>query len=229
MVSKISFGSTYKVSSSNNNINNYAKFKAFAEKMHETNNIYLECKDKMKSTYPYEYQMDCTVVAPNCFDDNIERYCANNAITYSKFSPAMSTEALQARVAEAPLGKIKVNVNAKKLEAICQVQNSNIKDCQNDYNKYFHNNVHIMLKKGEKFPTSTLYISADDTENAIRYINKFGADNLNNKQLFIDFSQRTNMPDHCVYFALRNAGIKEVPVYVDESTLKIGEALGIFE
>ena len=88
-----------------------------------------------------------------------------------------------------------------------------------------------MLKKGDEFPTTSLYISyqtgSGKVEDAVEYIKKWGVENLNAGQFFIGFGQRTNSPDHCVYFALRNAGMKNVPVYVDEATLKLGLALGI--
>lgn len=229
MVSKISFGSTFKISSSNNSANNYAKFKAFAANLYATDRVYVECKDKMESRYPYEYKMDCTVVAPNYFDDKIERYCANNGIKYSKLSPSMEPNALKARIEDAPKNKIKVNINAEKLEHLIKNQQTNIYHCKRDYTRYYHDKIHVMLKKGEKFPTSTLYISADNPDSAVSYIKKFGADLLNDNQLFIGFTQRTLQPEHCVYFALRNSGMKNVPVYVDATTHKIGEALGIFE
>ena len=64
---------------------------------------------------------------------------------------------------------------------------------------------------------------------AIEYVEKFGADSLNDDSLFVDFVQMTNEPDHCMYFAMKNIGMKKIPVCVDERTRELGEKMGLFE
>ena len=118
MISKISFGSTFKISSSNNDFKKFQDFKSFALEKRVSNGIFVETKDKMENKYPYNYTVDCTIVTPNYMDNEIETYCTNNGIQYTKRSPLMTPEALSLRVADAPQGTIKATVNTEKLEKI---------------------------------------------------------------------------------------------------------------
>lgn len=233
MISKISFGSTYKVSSKDNDFNSFLDYKNFAFDKTLENKGYLEQKDRLESKYPYEYVVDTTFVAPNSLDDSIEMFCANKGIKYTKFSPSMTPEGIAYRI-DAPTGWMqKSRVNVAGLEKLLQRQSSNIDCCEEDYNDYFKKDVDIMLKKGDKLPATTFVIrnqsGAGTTEDAVNYIKRFGADRLNDNQLFIGFDQRTDDPDHCVFFALRDLGMQDIPVYVDADTQKIGVALGILK
>ena len=95
MISKISFGSTYKVSSKGNDFNSFLDYKNFAFDKTLENKGYLEQKDRLESKYPYEYVVDTTFVAPNSLDDSIEMFCANKGIKYTKFSPSMTPEGIR--------------------------------------------------------------------------------------------------------------------------------------
>ena len=86
-----------------------------------------------------------------------------------------------------------------------------------------------MLRSGDEIPATTLTIhDPSGNEDLRRYVNRFGADRLNNEQIFIDFNQKTDDPDHCVYFALRDMGIDKIPVYVDSQSYEAGSILGLF-
>ena len=43
------------------------------------------------------------------------------------------------------------------------------------------------------------------------------------------FCQRTNQPDHCTYFALKDLGMDKIPVYVNKQSYEAGRILGLFE
>ena len=88
-----------------------------------------------------------------------------------------------------------------------------------------------MLKSGNDIQTSTIYITSNGSqvEDTLDYISKYGADNLNKDQIIIDFAQRTSDPDHCVFFALKDAGFENIPVYVNDDTYKLANALGLIE
>ena len=86
-----------------------------------------------------------------------------------------------------------------------------------------------MLKKGEDIPVSTLYRAQNgySDEDFINYVDFCGADLLIPNQIFICFAQNTNVPDHCMYFALKELGMKKIPVYVNEQTKVLCEKLGL--
>ena len=44
----------------------------------------------------------------------------------------------------------------------------------------------------------------------------------------VDFNMSEITEDSSMYFALKDAGLTKIPVYVDKETFKIGEMLDIF-
>ena len=52
---------------------------------------------------------------------------------------------------------------------------------------------------------------------------KILAQRLNKNQLFIDFSG----DDYCTYFALRDLGMKDIPVYMNKDSFLLANTLGI--
>lgn len=141
----------------------------------------------------------------------------------------MAEEAILSRVQKAPEGMIKVNVNAEKLQDLAsQHPESNLKYCEKEYGRYFEEQTNFMLKSGNKFPASTLYINPMmSKEDAIEYAEKYGAENFNKNSLHIDFAQHTNDPDHCTFFAMKEAGLKNIPVYMNKESYELAEALGL--
>jgi len=233
MVSNISFGSTYKVLSQNNSIDKFCEFQGYASAQDYSDGVYTDLKVKADEKYPGRFNAAFTLVAPNSMDDEIEIFCANRGINFKKLNTEslLEPQAVLERIKEAPEGMIKVEVDSDKLIELMENQNQNIDYCHDVYHAYFEDDIDKMLKVGNKIPATTFYITSmgTDVEDTLEYINRFGADNLNDNQLFFAFSQRTNKPDHCLFFALKEMGINNIPVYVNEDTFRIASELGILK
>jgi len=233
MISPISFTGTYKVTNKDNFSHEYLQFRSYAVDISDKEGVKIGCNDAVESSYPYRYTSNTIVVAPDKMDKNIETFCRTHGIKYTKAETQklMQPVAIEKRIKKAPRGMELVRVNVDALEEIIQEQNTNLNHCEKMYNQYFKNDVDFMLKNGAPIQPSSLYITPANgrVSDTVDYIEHFGADELNKKQLFIDFNQATDQPDQCTYFALRDLGMDNVPVYVNQDTLAIGNALGIFE
>ena len=238
MVSTVSFKGTFKVN--NQDPVSFSKFQKFAhqtyaESKESENGVKIGFKDKFVSKDGFEnfdYKAEQTLIVPDSMDTDVETFCANNGISYKKYETLdlLNPEKITSRIAEAPKGYTKVNVDVEKLKRLAENQDSNIKHCRSDYDKYFSDKVDTMLRCGEVIPVTTLmiYDHNADNESLKRYVHRFGVNNLNKNQVFVDFNQRTDNPDHCVYFALKDMGMKKIPVYVDDKSYQAGTILGLF-
>ena len=228
MISKIQFGSTYKISSKNNGFEKLWKVQNFMSK-EKINDVQISVNNSKNSP-----STTCTIFAQDNFDNQIEAFFANNGIIYKKLptKALLEPRAITERIAQAPKNKTIAFVNASKLRQLQKNQQSNISHCENDYNVYYKENTNKMLKSGDPITATSMTITSntsDGVQDLIKYISKYGANNLNKNQISINFNQTTDMPDHCIYFALRDVGMKNIPVYVDSSTYSIGKALEIFK
>lgn len=236
MTSNISFGSTYIVSNRDNSFNNVAKFQDFAlkqEAKREQDGVRAILKDSISSKYPYQYDVQYTLIAPDKMDNEIERFCSYNGIEFSRLSNdyLLDPTKIEKRIELPKKKQVRTTINVDRLEKLIQTQSSNFEHCQKDYEKYYKDDVEAMLKSGEAIPATTLHITplSSDTGNLIEYIRKYGAESLNDNQARFDFCQHTDKPDHCVYFALRDLGMQKVPIYLDCDSYEIGLALGLFK
>lgn len=236
MISPVSFGSTYKVSAnSKDSINQqlgHEKLIQYCDK----NQIPYEETSTCTTIKPYgstRYKTATTIVSPFSQDKGIETFCANMGINFHKYETGkiMNPENIEARVEDAPQGFRTAKINPQKLEELLMSQkNNNLAHCKSDYNKYFQDKLDFMLKSGNEIPATTLYITPWSTkEEALDYIKNWGSSNLNDDSISVDFNQRTDDPDHCMYFAMKNAGMTSIPVYVNNDTYELGKALGILE
>ena len=217
MVSSISFTSTYKVN--NRNIRQFSDFQNYVCTKESERGVKAILKDEIiKGKSGTDYRAQQTLIVPDYMDLSVEMYCMCKNIKYKKYytQDLLNPKKIKSRIMEAPEGFRKVNVDVEKLEELAKNQNSNLDHCRSDYNKHYSDGVDTMIKSGDEFPATTLHInSGSDNEDLRRYVKKFGVKNLNDGQIFIDFDQRTNNPDHCVYFALKDMGMEKVHVYVD--------------
>lgn len=227
MISAVSFGSTYKINHPFATLN--------SKKMDATYDLLDKCEQRRIRTSETMKtdSMSVTIVSPDSLDSYIETLCANRGIDYKKITndELMDKDMLLSRVQKAPEKMIKAKINAKKFEKITSKHpESNIKYCEKEYDRYFEDSTNFMLKKGSKFPATTLYISSPmEKEDILFYAKVNGPENFNKDSLQFNFAQRTNDPDHCVYFALKEAGIKNIPVYMSQDTYDLAKILELIE
>ena len=189
---------------------------------------------RYRNTNTGETKYTTIAVVPDKENQTIESYCLQNGIKFSKFKgddefPAISVRGVYDKIKAPEKNKVIAFVHTKKLEELTKNQFTNIDHCASDYARHYYKDVKRMMTEDNEFPLTSLYITPNcmNKEELIEYIDRFGANNLNDEELFIDFSQRTNNPDHCTYFALNNIGLEYVLFYVDNDTYEIGEKLGI--
>lgn len=232
MISNISFGSTYKVNNKANDYDSFVQFQRFAFNKEMKNGVGIKFKDNMDSKYPNNYFAQYTMIAPDSIDDEIELYCACKGIKFTKLSndELLEPNNILSRIQQPKDGMTKVYISSIKLEKLAETQQTNIDRCESDYNKYYSEKVDNNIKSGDEIPATTLVIqsnnSADDT---VDYIRKYGSDRLNPNQLYVGFHRTTDDADHCTYFALRDREIDNIPVYVDDNTYDMANALGLLE
>lgn len=146
MVSAVSFGSTYKVSTDwkTENIDAFNKFSEFCNKKCEENdNVRCSVKDSLLTKGLRDYQATKTLIVPDFMDSEIETYCANARIKFTKLTndQLLNEQSIIDRIEDAPKNMLKVNVNIEELKKYLTTQESNIPHCENNYHKYFKNEV----------------------------------------------------------------------------------------
>lgn len=236
MISPVSFGSTYKVYASTNNIReqlNYSKMTNFCDEkgfQYES--------DIRPITTPSMYQTPqqiytLTTEVPDESNKDVEAFCTAKGIKFHKFEnkDILKPESIYSRIQLPPIGYKKVLVDADKLSEFLQTQtDNNFEHCEKDYQKFFKKRTDFMLKSADRIPAPTLYILPTmGHKNALEYIRTYGSDKLNENSVITDLSQRTEDPDHCLYFAMKDLGMKQIPVYVNRDTYEIGKALGLLK
>jgi len=242
MVSAISFTGTYKVNFNNNNPDNFLKFQEYALDKEMREGVKTILKDRIVKNGDgenFNYEAERTLIVPDNMDIDVETFCANNGISFQKLetNDLLNPKNVVDRIQEPPKGFTKVDIDVEKLEDLIETQNSNLEHCESDYEKYYYDSLDTMLRSGDKIPASTLYINPNNgyigfrkegNEILKRYVNMFGVRGLNDKQVGLFFTQRTKNPDHCVYFALKDMGLKKVPIYVNEQSYEAGKILKLF-
>ena len=242
MISPISFQGTYKVYN-----REYDGIIDFFELMNRCESQGMRTKleftdDTKKSQIPVvdgqEVTSTATIVSPDEYDNRIEAFCKYAGIKFTKLNQdeLLDPNNIIKRTVkpERTNDSIKIVLaDVEKLDKLVQKQTvGNYSHVEKDYNRYFKNDADFNLKSGEDIVAPTLVFNpnmAGGIRGAIEYVEKFGADSLNDDSLFVDFVQMTNEPDHCMYFAMKNIGMKKIPVCVDERTRELGEKMGLFE
>ena len=226
MISKVSLGSTYKVQYNSNDKNaNFEKFSAFGDYPYTEGSL-MTLKDKFKRD---NYFAERILIVPDSQDKDVEAYCKRYGIEFVKHTndELLNPQNVISRIENAPRGYTKVNLDVEEFEKLLnRTKESNVKGCEEDYNKYFKQEMDFMLKSGDKIPATALFIDSNLYGDFDRFVNLYGAKNV---KPTIDFAQISpNHHEHCMYFALRDLGMKKVPVYVNENSYKVGHKLGLF-
>ena len=220
MVSNISFGSTFKVSNKNNSFEKFSKFQNYASTKKAYNEAQVVMRDKLDPILQ-KYSATVTMVVSDSVDNEIEHYCSYNGIQFTKKenNELLNHDEIKKRISEPKTGMYLVQVNSSRLENLAKNHDSNLQHCKNNYDKYYNEKIDFMIKSGDDIPVTTLYLATPDI-----------ADKVNDSNnLFIDFNKETDMPDHCTYFGLKEAGMETIPMYVNDETLALGGELGLFE
>lgn len=218
----VSFGSTYKIN------------QQYSQRNSGSIEILFEhCEDKR---IPHDILygdklISATIVSPDNADKDIETMCARLGIDFKKYATEqlINPNAIMRHIIRPPIGKRVVKIDADEFEKLAAFQeNNNIIHCENDYIRYYSPRTNFMLKSGNEIPATSVYINpVSGKDSMIEYIEHFGKDKINPSSIFIGFEQKTNDPDHCMYFAMKDAGMKEIPVYMDQDSYELANALGI--
>ena len=232
MISPVSFGSIYRINTNNNSNPNQKFFCNKVSDYCEQRKIPYTEISNYDISYPArneKFYKRTTVFAPDKKDNDFESYLAGHGIEYKKYSQeeVLQPSWVMSRVERAPEDFRTVVIDSEKLEniLICQEDN-NFGTTKSLYKKAARKEALGMLKSLNKFPASTLYITTwenpDDTRNKIKSSGK-----VENDSIVFNFEKTTDKPDNLIYFAMKEAGMKDIPVYMDEESYKTAQALGI--
>ncbi len=235
MISPISFGSTFKVITGSN-------YPSKQQIGYDTLKKYCDTKwlpYNEKSQYDVKQQyglstfrINSTIVAPKTEDKNIEQLCKSNGVYFVKLDTTtmMKPNTIVERVSEAPENFTKALIDAEKLEGILKSQeDNNFAETKADYTENHKKETQFMLKSGDMIPASTLYITTwYPPEDVLPQIKETGI--IDENSIVFNFEQKSSdVPDHCMYFAMKQAGLKNIPVYLDAESYKAADALGIIK
>lgn len=228
----ISFRSTYAVK--NIPLEKFSKFQRLAQATQDIypNETRFLMESKLEDPKKALFSMKGMLIAPNCADNEIEAYCKHNGINYTKHDTKdlLNPSSIKSRIAPPKKGMHLVYVDSEKLETLSYRQNSNLDHCKNVYDDYYKYHTEMMLRKDDNIPVSTLYIIPNGSdEDFIKYVDCWGPDLLNSNQIYIGLAQSDDEPDHCMYFAMKELGMKKIPVYVNQATRTLCEKLGLLE
>lgn len=172
-----------------------------------------------------------TLTVPSYMDNEIETYCANKGIKFTKSTNKI--EAAKDKIAEPEAPFIKAEINVEKFNELLRSQRAtNVYHLGRNYDEGMKNKVNSILSDDE-IPATTLSIklpvqSHYTVDKTIDTLENKGIEGLDDTQLVISFEEQGEY-DQYTYFAFSEAGIDKIPVYMDEETYKIAQAAGITE
>ncbi len=249
MISPVSFGSTYNVfvtkSDINRNIYSHPKIAEYCRDNDIKYDFSLETEEKPMPEAPDIYKtvpkfdesinefIFCkyTLVAPDSKDNDIETICSNLGIKYKKHNTEelANIDNVKSRIVLSDSGfseKYLVNIDVDRLEDVIKYQSdNNFFLCEESYNKFYKQDVQFMIKSGENIPAPSLYIE-EIKPGSLDKIPDLGY--IPGNSFSFKFNQETRNADHCLYHALKEMGMKTIPVCVDSNTYTIGNILGLF-
>ena len=217
MLSPVSFGSTYKTFYDENskNVANYYSTIGLC--------------DSQKIPYIEDYEVNsCTIVAPDSRDKYLETYMANKGIVFHKLDSEKLNDPIQIglRVMPAPKGRHKVYIDAEKFEEMLKKTRSNYDHCKLSYKEYFKETLQTQIKSGEQIPATSLFL-VPKTCDLIDFINRYGAESVDENMLDAIFDMSHITEDSSMYFAMKDAGMTRIPVYMDKDSTEIANKMGI--
>jgi hypothetical protein len=232
MLTPVSFGSIYRINTNEKSNPNQQFFSQEVGKYCEERRIPYTEISQYESNYPIRQQKfttKTTIFAPDKKDNDLEIYLAAHGIKFVKHTQeeVFKPSSVISRVERAPEDYRTVIIDSEKLEnvLICQEDN-NFYSTKSLYKKGDRKEALSMLKSLNKFPASTLHITTwynpEETREKIKSSGK-----VQNDSIVFNFEKTTEKPDNLMYFAMKEAGLKDIPVYMDDESYKTAQALGI--
>ncbi len=222
MINSVSFGSTYKVNLSENkgNITNYYSVMDYCDTM--------DVPHQQSFTRSFEESSN-TIIAPDKMDKYLETYMINKGINFHKLDSErlMNPIFIKSRVKSAPKGKYKVDLDVERFEELIKRTESNYEHCKSNYDNYYKETLDTAIKSGNMIPAVTMSlipIISDMPD----FIKRYGTELIDENMLSVDFNMSEFTEDSSMYFAMKDAGMKKIPVYVDKDTFKLGEMFKLF-
>ena len=98
-----------------------------------------------------------------------------------------------------------------------------------DYEKNGKAKANFILRSQDKFKTAMLFLTPLNEDNGLIEDLKTSKIKTPPKDsIYIDIVQPSEIPDANMFFAMKNAGFTQIPVYVDKETQELGQLLNIF-
>ncbi len=235
MISKISFKSTYIATLNKTGKDKFYAFTNFALMNSHAYGAFSMLTDKTSTQLPFKYSSDCILIVPKSNNNEVEGFCKSRGIFIEKIPTenlSVSKKILE-KIKPPEQGKQIVFVNFKKLEKLAKKQCSNFALCERNYKEIPNKKSLLKSRNNTPIKTSTLHIKPTRTyassDELLNFLAKGDNKIIDNETLFVYFSLEKENQDYCTYFALRDLGLKYIPIYVDKETYKIGHALKLFK
>ena len=232
MISKISFGSTYRACTCLISPEKLNEFREFAISLRENNRDTVEFGDCGKLHRIPKCNDSCILVVPDEMDEKVDDFCNKNNIKPDKCDTELYTipDVILARIKNPPKGMRKVKVNSEELQKLTEKQRNNFKALKMLYDTRYKSKMKFLIESGMPISASTLKLELIDKDIQDNFEQSGGIsiDNLPSRALYAKLNSLTKDDiEQYMYFAMQDFGIKEVPMYVNDETYKIANALGI--
>lgn len=251
MISPITFGSTYKINLNRSQMRDFDGQKYNLLDFCDKKDIKYTSEYKYKNgkaeiifnerNFPKKQRqlqrvmsgIEHTIFAPDCFDSRIENICNYYNIKFEKLNTdeITSPKAIAKRILPAPEGYTLAYLDIKALDELLKDQyDNNFSHCENDHIVFYGEKTEEIMKSGDKFAAPTLYITYSGANQTLKeYVDKYGVNNLNPGSVSFWLSQRTDNPDHCMFFEMKYLPLSEIPVYLNKESFDNAKALGLIK
>lgn len=174
-----------------------------------------------------------TIFSPDEKDAALKSYMKTNGINYEQLSPEMVTpEGIKERIKPAGFGHTLVYVDSEKIEELLKIQrDSNFQQAKKDYDRLFKGKSQLVLRSREEIEPPVLYVNCNaydgDPATLKSYIDSFGMESLGPSMIGFWQIQEGKDRDINMYYAMKDLGMKDIPVYLDRQSLENAQMLGL--
>lgn len=187
-------------------------------------------KDKSPNDRFFAYY---TIFTPDEKDADLKAFMKSNGIKYEQLSPEMVTpEGIKERIKPAGAHHSLVYVDSEKIEELLRVQrDSNFQQAKKDYDRLYKDKSQLVLRSSDEIEPPVLYVNCNafdgDPSSLENYINDFGMESLGPNMVGFWQIQEGKDRDINMYYAMKDLGMKDIPVYLDRQSLENAEMLGL--